>query len=259
MMDAHRTITQSTFGQGARIHQGDVIGGSVSVTNNYGVSLGTTSKTDGGDEILSRLYTSPYEDRKDRNPPRVPGTCEWFTSHELFTEWERAESSRLLWVSADPGCGKSVLAKHLVDSVLQTTESRTVCYFFFKDDFSDQKNLVSALRCILRQIFIKKPLLLSDSVLRQFTTGGETFFNSFTELWKTLIQVSEDHIAGEIICILDAIDECEEQGSQLTQELCKLYGAANDFHLKFLITSRPYGRIYRGFRPLEIPGLPVIH
>jgi ankyrin repeat protein len=259
-MDGDRIISQSTFGHDARIIQGDVIAtveGSVSVTNNYGIPLESTREGEG--DILCRLYTSPYEGRKDRNPTRVSGTCEWFTSHELFTEWERSESSRLLWVSADPGCGKSVLVKHLVDSVLSTTESRTVCYFFFKDDFKDQKNVVSALCCILRQLFMQRPLLFSDEVLRQFVIGGETFLDSFTELWKILIQVSRNQNAGEIICILDAIDECEDQGSQLSQELCKLYGAANDFHLKFLLTSRPYGGIYRGFRPLEIPELPVIH
>ncbi|KAK1249819.1 hypothetical protein MKX08_009822 [Trichoderma sp. CBMAI-0020] len=261
-MDGDRTISQNTLEHDALIIQGDVtttVKGGVSVTNNYGTSPANTDKRDGEDGILRRLYTSPYEDRKDRNPSRVPGTCDWFMSHELFQSWEESKSSRLLWVSADPGCGKSVLVKHLVDSILQTTESRTVCYFFFKDDFPDQKNVVSALCCILRQLFIKKPLLLSDEILRQFATGGETFFNSFTELWKTLIQISKDQSAGEIICILDAIDECEDQGSQLARELCKLYGTANDFNLKFLLTSRPYGNIHRGFRPLEIPGLPVIH
>ncbi|UKZ63696.1 uncharacterized protein TrAtP1_004921 [Trichoderma atroviride] len=186
VMDDNRTISQSIFGHDARIIQGDVIGGSVLVTNNYGTSSQGTDKRDGEDDILRRLYTSPYEDRKDRNPPRVPGTCEWFTSHELFKEWERSDSSRLLWVSADPGCGKSVLVRHLVEYVLQTTESRTVCYFFFKDDFPDQKTVVNALRCILRQLFIQKPLLFSDKVLRRFVTGGETFFHSFTELWKPL-------------------------------------------------------------------------
>jgi len=43
----------------------------------------------------------------------------------------------MLWVSADPGCGKSVFAKYLVDSILTITESRIICYFFFKDDFED--------------------------------------------------------------------------------------------------------------------------
>src|SRR4029077_6781138 len=100
-------------------------------------------------EILKSLDKSPYRERKDRNPDRIQGTCEWFVAHELFQDWNRSRSSRMLWVSADPGCGKSVLAKYLVDSVLPTTESRTTCYFFFKDDFEDQRTVVNALCCIL--------------------------------------------------------------------------------------------------------------
>lgn len=41
-------------------------------------------------EILKTLHTSPYRDRKDRNPERVPGTCEWFVTHELFQSGEKA-------------------------------------------------------------------------------------------------------------------------------------------------------------------------
>ncbi|OCL02131.1 ankyrin, partial [Glonium stellatum] len=211
-------------------------------------------------KILKCLKASPYQDRKDRNPDRVPGTCDWFVSHKLFRDWQGSKLSTMLWVSADPGCGKSVLAKYLVDSVLPTTKSRTMCYFFFKDDFEDQRNVVSALCCILRQIFIQKPILLSDAILDLFDIEGETFTNSFSELWQTLINAAENENAGEIVCILDAFDECEDQGrTQLAQKLCQLYGTRKNFNLKFLLTSRPYGGIRRGFQPLNIPGLPVIH
>ena len=211
-------------------------------------------------EILKRLGTSPYRDRKDRNPDRIQGTCEWFVAHELFRDWQESKSSRMLWVSADPGCGKSVLAKYLVDSVLATTKSRTTCYFFFKDDFEDQKSIVSALCCILHQLFLQKRILLSETILERFEINGEKFTSSFGELWDALISAAKDKNAGEIVCLLDAIDECEDCGrSQLTQALCKLYGTKGNFNLKFLLTSRPYGGIRRGFQPLEIPGLPVIH
>ncbi|KXX76648.1 Ankyrin repeat domain-containing protein 50, partial [Madurella mycetomatis] len=214
-------------------------------------------------EVLKRLNKSPYQNRKDRNPDRVPGTCDWFVSHELFRGWQESESSRMLWVSADPGCGKSVLAKYLVDSILPADQSRTGCYFFFKDDFEDQKSVLSALCCILRQLFLQKPILLSDAILHQFDIDGGTLTSSFSELWKILIKAARDESAGEIICLLDALDECEDQGrSQLARELCRLYGpesSARNFNLKFLLTSRPYRGIYSGFRPLEIPGLPVIH
>ncbi|KAN0073000.1 ankyrin [Elaphomyces granulatus] len=211
-------------------------------------------------EILKRLDKSPYQDRKERNPDRVPGTCEWFVAHELFRDWQESKSSRMLWVSADPGCGKSVLAKYLVDSVLATTESRTTCYFFFKDDFEDQRSIICALCCILQQLFIQKRILLSEKIFEKFEIGGEKFTSSFNELWGTIIGAAEDKNAGEIVCLFDAIDECEDRGrSQLMQALCKLYGTRRGFNLKFLVTSRPYGGIRRGFQPLNIPGLPVIH
>ncbi|KAN0067109.1 hypothetical protein V8E54_014756 [Elaphomyces granulatus] len=211
-------------------------------------------------EILKRLHKSPYRDRKERNPDRIPGTCEWFVAHELFRDWQESKSSRMLWVSADPGCGKSVLAKYLVDSVLASTESRTTCYFFFKDDFEDQRSIICALCCILRQLFLQKRILLSEKIFEQFAMDGEMFTTSFNELWDAIISAAEDKNAGEIICLFDAIDECEDRGrSQLTQALCKLYSTRTDFNLKFLITSRPYGGIRQDFQPLEIPGLPVIH
>ncbi|KAI3340554.1 hypothetical protein F4824DRAFT_425241 [Ustulina deusta] len=210
--------------------------------------------------ILKALYTSPYRDRKERNPDRVTGTCEWFVSHRCFTQWRENSSSSMLLVSADPGCGKSVLAKYLVDSELPTTESRTTCYFFFKDDFMDQRSASSALCCILHQLFEQKGILLSNKLIERFEVVGENLTSSFVELWDILITASQDKNAGEIVCILDAFDECDNQGqSEFTRYLRKRYGTKNNFNLKFLLTSRPYGNIRRGFQPLEIPGLPVIY
>ncbi|KAK6330329.1 hypothetical protein TWF730_004822 [Orbilia blumenaviensis] len=219
-------------------------------------------------EILRILDKSPYQDRKDRNPDRIHGTCEWFVGHRLFKEWQENKTplSRTLWVSADPGCGKSVLAKYLIDSILPTTESRTTCYFFFKDDFEDQRSAITALCCILRQIFIQRRILLSESIIEQFeiTSDPKGFTNSFSRLWDALLSTANDKNAGQIVCILDAFDECESNGrSQLAQALCALYGTKKNpnSNLKFLLTSRPYGEIRRGFQTqiLGIPGLPVIH
>ncbi|KAN0087129.1 hypothetical protein V8E54_000817 [Elaphomyces granulatus] len=211
-------------------------------------------------DILKRLNKSPYRDRKERNPERIHGTCEWFLTHDLFRNWFDGKSSTMLWVSADPGCGKSVLVKYLVDSILQTNESRTTCYFFFKDDFEDQRNAISALCCILHQLFKQKRILLSEKILEQFEVEGERLSSSFSDLWDILLSAAKDKNAGEIVCLLDAIDECEDHGrSRLIKALCKLYGTRSSFNLKFLLTSRPYGGIRRGFQPLEIPELPVIH
>lgn len=59
------------------------------------------------------LRNSNYEMHKNRNPDRVKETCKWFLEHPNFKQWFENEDSSLLWVSADPGCGKSVLSKSL--------------------------------------------------------------------------------------------------------------------------------------------------
>lgn len=211
-------------------------------------------------KFLKMLYTCPYRDRKERNGERVPNTCEWFTSHSLFQNWVKTDRSSLLWVSADPGCGKSVLAKYLVDHVLPSTSKRTTCYFFFKDDFTDQKSATNALCAILRQLFLAKKHLLRGSILDTLDTDGDKFIQSFHDLWSTLISVAADQNAGEIICILDALDECQDSDrSQLIQAVRNLYVAdSSRLRLKFLLTSRPFGHIRREFWELE-NRLPTIH
>lgn len=211
-------------------------------------------------KLLEKLYTSPYEDRKDRNPERVDGTCEWFTSHPYFRSWQESKISSLLWVSADPGCGKSVLAKYLADAMLPSTRSRTTCYFFFKDDFEDQRNAASAFCCVLRQIFIQNDALLSKNILQKFEADGEKLISSFRGLWDILVSVANENKAGELVCILDALDECEDKGrSQIAQVLSEFYGTRkHTFTLKFLLTSRPYVHIQREFQILE-NRLPTIH
>lgn len=70
-----------------------------------------------------------YEWYKERVEETVEGTCMWLLKHNKFQDWLQSKSGPLL-VTADPGCGKSVLAKYLVDHVL--SKSSTICYFFFQ-------------------------------------------------------------------------------------------------------------------------------
>ncbi|OTA89192.1 hypothetical protein M434DRAFT_34467, partial [Hypoxylon sp. CO27-5] len=213
--------------------------------------------------LLKRLYTFSCEDRKNINPKRVEGTCQWFTSHQYFQDWQKKQSSALLWVSADPGCGKSVLARYLVDEVLQSSGGghNAVCYFFFKDDFNDQRNPENALRCILHQIFTQRPALLSDNILDEFDSKGNNILKSFSDLWGIFIRLAGDRNAEGIVCVLDALDECGEKGRcRLIEAVCELYDpeAALFPSIKLLLTSRPYIRIQREFQILE-NRLPTIH
>ncbi|KAK3692687.1 hypothetical protein B0T22DRAFT_372902 [Podospora appendiculata] len=210
-------------------------------------------------EVHDRLDVLPYKQRKDVNPEHVDGTCEWFTSHQRFNSWkDNVNSSGMLWVSGGAGCGKSTLAKHLVDNVLPSNDARTTCYFFFKDGFPDQKRPADALCCILSQILEQKPALFSDELLERLVDRGETIAPSVRQLWGILAGIASRADAGEIACVLDGLDECEEKGwSELARALCE---KPADRKLKLLLASRPHGSeiVHPGFKPL-VAHMPIIH
>ncbi|KAF4962377.1 hypothetical protein FSARC_9543 [Fusarium sarcochroum] len=188
-----------------------------------------------------------------------PGSGKFFNAQNMTFETKIESQGRvggsMLWVSANPGCGKSVLAKYLVDSELPTTNSRTTCYFFFKDDFEDQRTATGALSCILHQLFTQREVLFSDKIIKRFENHRTHVTSSFDELWEVLVMASKDSNAGELVCILDAFDECEDQQrGKFVKALQKFYGAdsgaKHDVNLKLLITSRPYDKIRLDFQPV---------
>ncbi|KAF4975981.1 hypothetical protein FZEAL_7298 [Fusarium zealandicum] len=196
--------------------------------------------------VLKSLYQCSYNDAKNRVRRRTNGTCEWFTEHHLFHAWRDSKESNLLLVTADPGCGKSVLARYLADHVLPQSSSRTSCFFFFKDDFEDQKSAPVALCCLLRQAFDQDRTLLSEEILDRFESDGDRLLNSSHDLWGILVEVASLS-PTKIVCVVDALDECEKNE--------QLIGILSDWYtnehtrgrLKVLITSRPHGKITRPF------------
>ncbi|KAK4133737.1 purine and uridine phosphorylase [Trichocladium antarcticum] len=141
-----------------------------------------------------------------------------------------------------------------------TARALTTCYFFFKDDFEDQKSVTSAISCILHQLFTQKPVLFSAGMRGQL--GGDRKWRnpSVGDLWDTLLRVAEDQNAGEIVCVIDALDECESEGrSELARRLLDLYRTKKTPNLRFLVTSRPFGSIRREFQLPDMAELGVVH
>ncbi len=210
-------------------------------------------RTDEESRCLQGLCTSTYEDHKDRNPARMPGTCLWFLENQRFGDWLASDSSDLLWVTADPGCGKSVLSRSLIDNELQSGPSRTTCYFFFKD-VGEQRSATNAICALLHQLCTQNRSVLQQ-VVHDYQSNGNQLTHSFAWLWKTFRAATSRPEAGEIICILDALDECEEQGKgTLIESLNAFYTTRSGFAglVKFLVTSRPYYDIEESFDELVI-------
>ena len=192
-----------------------------------------------------------YEWYKDRVPNRVEGTCEWFLRHENFGQWRAQDSgSGPLLVTADPGCGKSVLARYLIDHVLPPVGR--VCYFFFKDQ--DQNRVAQALCALLHQLFSHEPRLIRHATSR-YAQDGLALVENTASLWEILENAVQDPQAGSIILVLDALDECQETEFQyLAQRLkglhCRMHQQPCHGKLRSLLTCRPYESITNEFQGL---------
>lgn len=183
---------------------------------------------------------------KDRVEERVDDTCMWFLQHENFQKWLKQESGPLL-LSADPGCGKSVLAKYSIDNY--PPQSATICYFF-KDQ--DQNTVRQALCALLHQLF-EQMLSPVGHAMTQFRKYGEGLINSTESLWKVLRNTVKDPQAGLIIIVLDALNEClDVEFAELMRNIESQFRNKQLGHgkLKYLLTSRPYEPIVSKFQGL---------
>ncbi|KAK3484934.1 uncharacterized protein B0T23DRAFT_52318 [Neurospora hispaniola] len=183
-----------------------------------------------------------YEWYKSRVEERVQGTCVWAVEHKNFQDWLELKSGPLL-ITADPGCGKSVLSKYLIDQYLpQRCPTATVCYFFFKD--GDQSTVKQALCALLHQLFGQKPELIKHA-LEEHDRNGDGLIGTTSSLWRVFKDATQDERAGTIIIVLDALDECEPgEFKLLVHNLIQ----AGESHVKFLLTSRPYGDVISPFK-----------
>lgn len=201
-------------------------------------------RRDNKEAALLQTLASDYKRDKDSVSTSVPGTCEWFFEDYRFLRGRDSKHSSLLWVSAGPGCGKSVLSRSLIDErrICSTTMTSTICYFFFKDGQEQRTRGAKALSAILHQLFENTALV--SHTLPSAKSYGEKLQDAFGELWEVLTKCAQDSEAGEIGYILEALDECEEN-NQLQKKLVSFYSHTEAHKnplckLKFLVTSRPY-------------------
>ena len=181
------------------------------------------------------------------------GTCSWFLQHRKFKRWRDGAVSGLLFVTAEPGCGKTVLSKYLIDSALEAPKDRHLCYWFFKDDTAPQRSTTQALKALISQLLSRRKHLI-DMILwhRKWRDRLLHISNAFGDLCDVLLACVRA-LGTEVVFIIDALDECGVEHRQL------LINTLNDFFrragrekcfLKVLMTGRPYFTVEFKFQNL---------
>lgn len=236
-----------------------------------GADIAETIKNETENTRVLKMLTSlksaagTYVDGMQFNKDPVAGTCEWLYRDDSLCRWRDSSGSGVFWITAGPGCGKSVLARSLIvnghlggttiavdygnSPAIQSTET-IVCFFFFKDESSVRSSLRSAISAVLHRLF-SKSTALARLLLPTFESGeGEPGKRDLSALWSILLK-SAKMANCDIVCVLDALDECNDsERGRFIQWLDELYAddlVSSSTRLKFLITSRPYHGIEKIF------------
>jgi hypothetical protein len=182
-----------------------------------------------------------------------PGTCKWILETREYSEWQNdagiSDKQHLLWIKGKPGCGKSTMMKYLVVNAQESPRNRVVLGFFFdKKGQYLQRSTVGMYRSLLLQLFGQRPLLqrVLDLLGRPPPTGSERAAWSNARVWQ--VNVLQDLIseafrrmrAGEILCFVDAIDECLEDGVRLIAHFKNVVALDLPGNISLCFSSGPY-------------------
>lgn len=82
--------------------------------------------------------------------------------------------------------------------------------YIFKDDNNSQKSITTAFSALLHQLLSQRRSLIQHAMPDY--EEGDKLPQSLHKLWGSLTKAAGDSKAGEVICILYALDKCEELG-----------------------------------------------
>jgi hypothetical protein len=186
-----------------------------------------------------------------RNPES--NTFAWIQDHPGYTETLQSEESGVFHITGKPGCGKTVLAKHIYR--LLTARPRPSAHhvaFFACSALNDaQKTAMNIISSLILQICTNRTRLpgTSEGQIQSLNKIVSWKYGYLQELLLSLITFDEqDPIKPpKIIIIIDALDECDlpEERSKILETFNKIVRETQgrSSSVRFVITSRPYADI----------------
>lgn len=122
-------------------------------------------------------------------------------------------------IKAGAGRGKSVLLKHLLQNDLASSFRRLTLYFFFHSGSDLERSAVESMNAIIFQLLEQRPDMVRN--VREGFPNVNASTRYHFELLCNIIQYCIHDFEGEVVLVLDGLDECEvlESPSGLSQRI----------------------------------------
>lgn len=215
--------------------------------------------------VLPRARSAAY-------PPRrfgEPQGCLEGTRVDLLGEirdWIRQvdePAPPIFWLNGMAGTGKSTVA-YSVAREAEKDDSLGACFCFSRTEGAELANPKIVFTTLAYQLAQFDRRLIGPRIIKALTKDPDYAYAAINVQWNELIVrpllgVREDR-ERVVLIVLDALDECEEDGAAEILELILASASRRfPFHLKFFITSRPELHIRTMFQPSTYLSTVILH
>ncbi|KAI1852800.1 hypothetical protein JX266_002341 [Neoarthrinium moseri] len=223
-------------------HGGFHVGRDLLVTN-HNVHSPSVTTIDTRRTLLESLRFDQIDARRQSTMTAHSNTCRWFLQTDTFKKWEEnSQDDNFLWIKGKPGAGKSTLMKFLLSEISKRVRRRgrkeaLISFFFNARGHELEKSTAGLYRSLVLQLLDMHPE--SQHILDQFQPGHQWTIGSLKSVLEEAVQDLEE---TPIICLIDALDECDEdQVRDMVLFLESLVNIHRLLHVCF--ASRHYPRI----------------
>ncbi|KAL4914739.1 hypothetical protein BDW62DRAFT_189997 [Aspergillus aurantiobrunneus] len=155
--------------------------------------------------IFQDTLEANYRRHDSNRATRVPGTSEWIFQTAEFQEWSgKSPKSPILWMSGDPGTGKSMICSRVIQHIQDTDSSAAIGFHFFR--FDQESSTIDLLRVMTGQVLEslrQSTKEVPDSVLSITETLGASVHNVIDMMKAIISSVS----LPRTYLFIDGLDE----------------------------------------------------
>ncbi|KAF4454061.1 Vegetative incompatibility protein HET-E-1 [Fusarium austroafricanum] len=174
----------------------------------------------------------------------LKNTYEWIFDHQDYKQWRNNNDSRLLWIKAGPGKGKTMLMCSIITQITEEAPdlAHRIAYFFCQATEPKLSKATAVLRGLVFLLMKQDPSLWSH-VPSEYDIQGKEIFESkeaFNVLSTTLTAMLQDPKLEGATLIIDALDECTQDLKFLLNFIAK---TSRTLPTKWIVSSRDWPMI----------------
>lgn len=203
-------------------------------------------ETDEDRKCLKDLYVTDPQHHKETieelKGGLLEGSYNWVLENSDFKMWRDDPQSRLLWVKADPGKGKTMLLCGIINKLQKLNTARHPVYFFCQATDSRINSATAVLRGLLYMLVNQQRSLISH-VREEYDRKGEKLFmdgNAWVAMKEIFTKILNDTELEKTYLIIDALDECTTDRDKLLEFIAQHSSVSR---VKWIISSRNWPNI----------------